>query len=144
MIGLPFEIRESFPFFYLREPMENIVAWNFWILIIQTIIGILLVLYLRKIVESFQVKARTLAAKEATFYFRKKDEKQKDKPKQRKRKKRIDSAAQTKKEKKVKKEVVHVAKQDKKNRKTAPKKQKQKRKRKVKSKDPFANAQEID
>ena len=136
MIELPFEIREVFPFVFLNEPMESIVAWNFWILIFQLFVGILLVLYLRKIVESFEVKARTQAARSASFYFTKKSKKLKEKPKKQKKNKKI---------KKVKKEVVPVAKQDKKNRKRTPQKPKTKQKKVRKRSDkPFSNAQEIE
>lgn len=154
LIELPFEIRESFPFIFLNEGVNNIVAWNFWLLVFQVFVGILLVLYLRRIVQSLETaKVKTISKMDkldrklfkkliAELYSD-----NKPKQKKNKRKKRVDSAAQTKKEKKVKNKVVPVAKQDKKNRKSSAKKQKtkpkQKKVRKRKEK-PFSNAQEIE
>jgi len=48
MIYLPFEIREAFPWLYLNEGVENIVAWNFWILIFQSLIILILFLWIRQ------------------------------------------------------------------------------------------------
>ena len=140
MINLPFEIREVFPFVFLNEPMESIVAWNFWILIFQSIIGVILVFYLRKIVQSFEVKSRQKASQAATYFFRKKERKEekqsRKRVKKRSHKNKVDSAVHSKKTQQkvpVKKRVQKRSEDP-----------KPKQPRKKQDKDPFKDAQEIE
>jgi hypothetical protein len=57
LIKLPLELRDVFPWIFLNDSVENIVAWNFWMIVFQCFFMVFLFFYLRKIIAELQMMA---------------------------------------------------------------------------------------
>ena len=127
---MPFEIREGFPFLFLNESMENIVAWNFWLNLFMIIIGVVLVLYLRKIVQSLEFRSNIRRVQRESDSRSKRRRKKQIKKKEPEKKQTRKKRSSKKKEKKQNNEkVFYVDKDD----------DKPKKKKKKKEENPFKN-----